>query len=98
MGKGRPNRQAGGTGEEGGTFRSLLGQPAFWAVVNSFIKHGWHLLRVQPAVGFMSKCSVKVCRKERGQEERKRVEGKNGKNKRGSKGNRKEEEGRKRDW
>lgn len=47
MGKGRPNSQAGGTGEEGGTFRSLLGQPAFWAVVDSFIKHGWRLLCVE---------------------------------------------------
>lgn len=72
MGKGRPNSQAGGTGEEGSTFRSLLGQPAFWAVVDSFIKHGWRLLRVQPAAGFTSKRSAKVCGKERGQEERKR--------------------------
>lgn len=55
-----------------GAFRSLLGQPAFWAVISSFIKHCWHLLRVQPAAAFMSKWSVKVFRKERGREERKR--------------------------
>lgn len=55
MGKGRPYRQAGGTGEEGGAFRSLLGQPAFWAVISSFIKHCWYLLCVQPAAAFMSK-------------------------------------------
>lgn len=72
MGKGRPNWQAGGTGEEGGAFGSLLGQPAFWAVVGSFIKRCWQLLRVQPAAGFMRKCPAEVCRKERGWEESKR--------------------------
>lgn len=66
-------------------------------MVDSFIKHCWHLLCVQPAAAFMSRCSVKVCRKERGWEERKREEKEDGKNKGGSKGNMKEGEGRKRD-
>lgn len=87
MGKGTPKQAGGGAGEEGCTFRSLLGQPAFWEVTDSFITHSWHRLPVQPAAGLTSKCSVKVYRKERG--------GKTRKSKGGSKGN--GGEGRKRD-
>lgn len=66
MEKGHPSRQAGGTGEEGGTFGSLLGQSAFWALVDSFSKHCWQLLCVQPAGELLSECTVNVCRKEEG--------------------------------
>lgn len=70
MGKRMPKQARGGAREEGCPFRSLLGQPAFWEVTDSFITHSWHRLRVQPAAGFTSKCSGKVCRKEREGEEK----------------------------